>query len=234
MKKTFVTSLLTSIAFVPAALANFSLNIGAIHVSPDESSSYLNVVESVAGLPQNSTQLAVDSNTQLGLTVDYGLSDNWALELVAATPFSHEITLTSSVGAVNGLKVGDTKHLPPTLLAQYHFFSPDNVFRPFVGLGLNYTVFFSEGVNQELIDVLIATGAAGGDDEVSLHLDDSIGVALQAGFNYRLNQNWGIHGTLAWADIDSDAEVRVNDTAVQPIDVSIDPMIVMLGGKFYF
>lgn len=102
-------------------MADFSLNVGAINVSPDDSSSYLNVVETVAGLPQNSSQLAVDSNTQLGLTLDYAFTDNWTLEVVAATPFSHDITLNSTVGAVNGLKVGDTKHLPPTVLAQYHF-----------------------------------------------------------------------------------------------------------------
>ena len=234
MKHTLLTSLLATAAFAPAAMAEFSLNVGAINVSPDDSSSYLNVVETVAGLPQNSSQLAVDNNTQLGLTLDYAFTDNWTLEVVAATPFSHDITLNSTVGAVNGLKVGDTKHLPPTVLAQYHFFSKQDAFRPFVGLGLNYTLFFSEGVNQELTDVLVATGAATASDKVSLHLDDSFGVALQAGFNYQVNQKWGIHGMVAWADIDSDAEVRVNGAAVQPIDVTIDPMIFMLGAKYYF
>ncbi|GAB3031130.1 OmpW/AlkL family protein [Bowmanella dokdonensis] len=234
MKTLFTSAALTAALFAPSVLADFHLNVGAINVSPNDDSSYLNVVETVAGLPQNSSKLAVDSNTQLGLTIDYDLSQNWTLELVAATPFSHDINLDSSVGAVNGLAVGETKHLPPTLLAQYHFGSADQTFRPFVGLGLNYTLFFSEKVDPALTNVLVATGAAQASDDVSLHLDDSMGLAAQAGFNYRINANWGVHAMLAWADIDTDAEVRVNGTNVQSIDVKIDPMIFFLAARYSF
>src|SRR5690554_6662541 len=100
------------------ALAEFSVNVGAISAIPSDSSSSLNVIEGVAGLPTDSTGVGVNNNTQLGLTFDYRLSSSWGLQLIAATPFSHDITGT---GAIDGLKVGKTKHLPPTLLAQYHF-----------------------------------------------------------------------------------------------------------------
>ena len=234
MKSLFTTSALVATLFAPAALADFHVNVGAINVNPNADSTYLNVVETVAGLPQNSSKLDVDSNTQLGLTFDYDLNDNWTLELIAATPFSHDITLDSTVGAVNGLDVGETKHLPPTLLAQYHFMDKQQAFRPFVGLGLNYTLFFSEKVSPALTDVLVATGAASAGDKVSLHLDDSVGIAIQAGFNYRLNDNWGVHAMVAWADIDTDAEVRINGTNVQSAKVNIDPMIFMLGARYSF
>ncbi len=234
MKSLFTTSALVAALFAPAALADFHVNVGAINVNPNADSTYLNVVETVAGLPQNSSKLDVDSNTQLGLTFDYDLNDNWTLELIAATPFSHDITLDSTVGAVNGLDVGETKHLPPTLLAQYHFMDKQQAFRPFVGHGLNYTLFFSEKVSPALTDVLVATGAASAGDKVSLHLDDSVGLAVQAGFNYRLNDNWGVHAMVAWADIDTDAEVRINGTNVQSAKVNIDPMIFMLGARYSF
>ncbi|GGO64021.1 OmpW/AlkL family protein [Bowmanella pacifica] len=234
MKSLFTTSALVATLFAPAALANFHVNVGAINVNPNADSTYLNVVETVAGLPQNSSKLDVDSNTQLGLTFDYDLNDNWTLELIAATPFSHDISLDSSVGAVDGLDVGETKHLPPTFLVQYHFMDKQQAFRPFVGLGLNYTLFFSEKVSPALTDVLVATGAASEGDKVSLHLDDSVGVAVQAGFNYRLNDNWGVHAMVAWADIDTDAEVRINGANVQSAKVNIDPMIFMLGARYSF
>lgn len=234
MQKFTKLAAMTAVLLSAAAQADFHMNVGAIHVAPNEDSSYLNVVESVAGLPQNSSKLAVDSNTQLGLTFDYDLNAHWTLELVAATPFSHDISLDSSVGAVDGLAVGDTKHLPPTLLAQYHFMGQDAAFRPFVGLGLNYTLFFSESVSPALKNVLVATGAAGASDDISLHLDDSFGVAVQAGFNYRINNKWGVHAMLMWADIDSDAEVRVNGNNVQSVDVSIDPLVAMLGARYRF
>ena len=55
----------------------------------------------------------VNNNTQLGLTGTYMFTDNIGVELLAATPFSHEIKLGSAL-------VGKTKHLPPSVYAQYY------------------------------------------------------------------------------------------------------------------
>ncbi|SEA61165.1 OmpW/AlkL family protein [Alkalimonas amylolytica] len=225
-------SAIAAALFSPLALANFSVNVGAINVSPNDDSSYLNVVETVAGLPANSAKVGVNSNTQLGLTFDYALDDHWSVQLIAATPFSHNIKVKGS--AVDGLPVGKTKHLPPTLLAQYNFGSVNADFRPFVGAGLNYTLFFSEKAAPELKDTLVAIGAAQAGDDVSLSLKNSVGIALQAGFNYKLSDNWGLHAMIAWADIDTDAMVKINGANVQPVDVSIDPTIVMVGLRYSF
>ena len=43
--------------------------------------------------------------------------------------------------SAGGAAIGTLKHLPPTLLAQYHFDAPG--FKPYVGAGLNYTRFSS-------------------------------------------------------------------------------------------
>ena len=145
-----VLSALTLAALLAAAPASaeFGINVGAITVAPNDSSSNLNVVEQVAGLPAGSTAVGVSSNTQLGLTLDYKFTPNWSVQLIAATPFSHDINVKGS--AIDGLKVGSTKHLPPTLLAQYHFMPQHQTFDPFIGVGLNYTVFFDEQIDGEL------------------------------------------------------------------------------------
>lgn len=224
-------SAIAAALFSPLALANFSINVGAINVSPNDDSSYLTVVESVVGLPADSAKVGVNSNTQLGLTFDYALDDHWSVQLIAATPFSHKIT---GKGSVDGLAIGKTKHLPPTLLAQYNFGSVNADFRPFVGAGLNYTLFFSEKAAPELKDTLVARGAAEAGDDVTLSLKNSVGVALQAGFNYKVSDNWGLHAMIAWADIDTDAMVKINGDNVQPVDVSIDPTIIMVGLRYSF
>lgn len=144
MAKSIAASLLLAAG---AANAGWHVNVGAINVSPDESSNSLTTVESLTGQPANSVYLGLDSDTQLGLTIDYDYSENIVFELVAATPFSHEISVKSS-GALNGLAVGETKHLPPTLLAQYHFGTAEQKLRPFVGAGINYTIFFEEKAND--------------------------------------------------------------------------------------
>lgn len=48
------------------------------------------------------------------------MTANWAVEVLAAWPFEHDISL------VGGLEVGSTKHLPPTVSLQYHILLDDS------------------------------------------------------------------------------------------------------------
>ncbi len=218
-----------ALSAVPA-FANISVNVGAITVAPNDSSSTLNVVESVAGLPAGSTQVSVNNNTQLGLTIDYKINNNWTAELIAATPFTHDVKVKGS--AIDGLDVGSTKHLPPTLVAQYHFDMGNSNIDPFVGVGLNYTKFFSASASNTLKTTLQARDVTTANDKVDLDLDDSFGLALQAGVNYKINDNWGAHFAVSKIDIDTEANVTVNGASIQKVDVQIDPMVVMVGVRF--
>ncbi len=226
-----IVSLLLAASTAPA-LANWSVNVGAIGVAPQDSSTHLNVVESVANLPTKSTEVAVNSNTQLGITLDYQLNKNWTLELIAATPFSHDVKVKGS--AIDGLSLGSTKHLPPTLLAQYHLDLGDSRFDPFVGLGLNYTNFFKEEVSGELVNTLQALSVTDANDKVELKLKDSWGLAMQAGVNIKLADSWSAHLMLSKMDIDTEGRVLVNDTTIQSVDVSIDPYVWMIGARYSF
>jgi outer membrane protein len=227
MKTTLTAITLVTLLASASAAAEFGINIGAISVAPDDSSSSLNVVEQVAGLPAGSTSVAVNSNTQLGLTFDYKFTPNWSVQLIAATPFSHDIKVKGS--AIDGLKVGKTKHLPPTLLAQYHFMPENQTFDPFVGLGLNYTIFFNEKVDTQLEGALDALNVTGNNDVVGLKLKSSFGLALQAGVNVKLTDSLGLHLMLSKMDIDTSGRVQVNGNTIQQVDVNIDPYVAMVG-----
>ncbi|GGW52786.1 OmpW/AlkL family protein [Alishewanella tabrizica] len=209
-----------------SAQADISVNVGAISVMPSDSSSNLNVVETVAGLPAGSTGVRVNNNTQVGLTFDYKLDKNWGVQLIAATPFTHKMT---GDGAIDGLKIGKTKHLPPTLLGQYYFDLGNSNIQPFVGLGVNYTNFFNTEADEQLVSTLVALGAAGANDPVTIKLKNSWGLAVQAGMNIKLSDNLGIHFMLSKIDIDTTAHVRVNGNTVQSVDVNIDPLVAMIG-----
>ena len=109
---------------------------------------------------------AVDSAASLIISGEYMFSETLGFEILGALPFSHDIKL-----AGGGPKVAETKHLPPTFSLKYHF-PTDGGFDPYVGAGLNYTIFFDEET----------TGALAG---TSLELDPSFGIAAQAGFDCR-------------------------------------------------
>jgi outer membrane protein len=231
MKKSYVAGAFALAFAATPALADISVNVGAIGVMPSDSSSSLNVVEQLAGLTAGSTGVNVNTNTQLGLTFDYKVSPEWTVELIAATPFSHDIYAN---GALAGLKVGKTKHLPPTLMAQYHFPMSSDRFDPFVGVGVNYTWFFSEKVDGALVSALEGLGATTPADDISLALKNSWGYALQAGVNVKLDERWGLHFMVSKMDIDTVGSVKVNGATVQTVDVSIDPVVAMAGIRYTF
>lgn len=150
----------------------------------------------------------VDDNTQLGLTFVYMYNDNVGFEVLAATPFKHDIL-------VGGNVVAETKHLPPTVSAQYYF-NPKTNLRPFVGIGLNYTTFFSDKSDPSL----------GGD----LELDDSFGLAVQAGVDYDINEKWFLTADVRYISIETEATIA----AVGSSDVDINPTVISIGAGFKF
>lgn len=84
------------------------------------------------------SKVGVSNDTQFGLIVSDMLTDSIDVELLASTPFRHE--LTARGGVLNGTRVGHASQLPPTLSVDYHFRTGTR-FSPYVGVGVNYTFF---------------------------------------------------------------------------------------------
>jgi len=87
---------------------------------------------------KDSTGLGLSINDKVLPEVDitYFFSPNLAAELILTVPQKQKIR-------ADGLgQIGTLKHLPPALLAQYHF-TQWSGFKPYVGAGVNYTRFSS-------------------------------------------------------------------------------------------
>lgn len=195
MKTLCIAALIAGATALPAAAQSageWTVGIGAGSVQPKDDNG------TVAG----SLDVEVDGNTRPTLTVEYFLRDNVGIELLAATPFQHDVNI-KGVG-----KVGSVKHLPPVLSVNYHW-DTGSAFRPYAGIGLNYTSFWGEDTQGAL-------------DGADLDLKHSFGLALQAGADWWLNDKSAIRGTLRWIDIDSD--VYLNGSKIG--EVEIDPIAV--------
>ena len=240
MSRSFKVGVLAAavMAVAPAAQAfeagDFIVRGGAVHVAPDDSSDSITLGGN-ALLGNNvgiqDTQVTVDSNTQLGLRGSYMFTDSLGLGLLAATPFKHNIGGTGD-GADLG-KVGETKHLPPTLTLQYYPMHSSSKFQPYAGVGINYTVFFEEKTTDGLTGAVAAEYGSTVAD-TSLDLDDSFGVAVEIGMDYMLSENFGLNAAIWWADIDTDATVTAHFDDGSSVDtdefeVQIDPMVYMVG-----
>ena len=115
--------------------------------------------------------LSVNNKTFPEIDFTYFYSPNMAVELVLTYPQKHDIRS-------NGNNIGTLKHLPPTLSLQYHFTDLGS-FRPYVGLGLNYTRFSSVSFAPAVVAAL----------KPSLE-KDSFGMSLQVGVDVPMGGGW--------------------------------------------
>jgi outer membrane protein len=193
------------------------LRAGAATVDPHEDSSALKLNGATLG-----GQATVDSNTQLGLTGTYMLSDNLGVGLLAATPFEHSVGV-KGLGGLDG-DLADIKHLPPTLTLQYFPLDKSSRLQPYVGAGLNYTTFFDEDLTSQRE----AQGFS------NLELDDSWGLALEAGVDYMLSDSLLLNASVWYLDIDTTATTDLAGAGQVKVDVDIDPFVYMVGLGYKF
>jgi outer membrane protein len=228
LKLSLALAALFAVAVSPAFGAEpgtWKLRAGVGVVAPDSNNL-------TTDLGNDTLVVEVDDGTAVTLSATYMITENWAFDILAATPFSHDITarVIASVDpgfSTNAFKIAETKHLPPTFSVQYHFL-PDGRFQPFVGVGLNWTTFFDTEVDPGLA----AAGITG------LDLDDSFGVAAQVGADWMINDNWLINLDLRWINIESDATLSgtafAPDNAVQIGTVAIDPFVYAINVGYSF
>lgn len=149
--------------------------------------------------------LSVDNKTIPEVDVGYFFTPNIATELILTVPQKQTVS-------INGSSIGTFKHLPPTLLLQYHF-TGLNGYKPYVGAGINYT---------DISKVSLPTGVT---------LDShSWGGALQVGVDIPLDKHWSINFDVKKVYIKTD----VYSTGTSIGTLKLDPMLVGAGVGYRF
>lgn len=210
MKKTILALLMATTAFSCANAAelpkagDFVMRARALGVIPDEDAT-------VTGAVTGNT-VDIDNSLVPEFDFTYFVTNNIAFELIAAvTP--HDVNADNS--SAGPLDLGDVWLLPPTLTAQYHFTNLGNC-KPYVGAGVNYTVFFSEDPGASV---------------TSADYDNSFGPALQVGADYMIDDHWMFNVDVKKIWINTD--VHFNGGAINA-DVDINPWVVGVGFGYKF
>ncbi len=181
-------SLLAACAFLAcsgAALAqkagSWSASVGVTQIAPDVDSGNL----SAPSLP--GTKVDINSNTQITGALNYALTDNIVINTPLGFGFKHKV---SGAGAISGVgAIGTTKALPITVLGQYRFGDANATFRPFVGAGLSYVVFYKETGTAVLTAITNPGGPA-----TTLRFKDKLAPTFQLGAIYNINDRWYVEG----------------------------------------
>lgn len=200
---------------------------GAITVNPKADSGSVKVDQGPLAGTNLGGKATMDSDTQLGLNFAYMFTSHWGIELLAATPFEHDVKLkNTALSAANG-KLGTLKHLPPTLSVVYYPLDSKSAFQPYVGAGINYTWIYDEHVSSGAQQAGFSNFKA----------DNSWGWAAQIGVDYMINDKWMINGQVRYIDISTTATVENNGVAPgtrAKVDVDVDPLVYMVGIGYKF
>ncbi len=166
-------------------------------------------------IPDESANVSIGGNVDIDTSVvpevdlTYFITDHIGVEVIAGvTP--HEVTHKPT-----NLDLGEVWLLPPTVTLQYHF-NPQGKVQPYVGAGVNYTHFFNEDA---------------GPNFSSVSYDDSWGLALQAGVDVQVSDNWYVNFDVKKVDINTDVSF---DNGAATASVDIDPWIVGVGAGYRF
>ena len=181
-------------------------------------------------LPNGSRHtLVVDQAASFTFDVTYMFTEHFGLELLAAYPFTHGVDAKPYAGGK--IRAADVEHLPPTLSLVWYPWANLSSWRPYIGVGMNYTTFLDSDFRNSF---LTAAGLPAG---TKLDLEDSFGPAAVAGIDLHATEHWFLNANIRWMDIDTDAEVKLPITNSKPVEIGtieIDPIVygLMVGYRF--
>ena len=165
------------------------------------------------GIPPGADAETGDATT-LVLVYERLVNPNVGIELALGIPPRIDAKASGSVAFLG--KVLSAKNVAPTLLVNYHFGVPGDSWRPYVGAGVNYTKFV--GITNTL-------GA-------QVSLSDSLGLALQAGVDYALSEQWGLFASVATLKVKTDLVATGSTVLTTTIDFK--PVVYSFGASYKF
>lgn len=187
----------------------------AILVAPNESTSGI-----TPAFPAEHAR--IDNSVMPEVDFTYMLTDHIGTELILATT-KHDADGTSGTTGSIG-RLASTWVLPPTLTLQYHFL-PDAAIRPYVGAGVNYTIYYSEKASSALQSAVGPT---------TVSMKPSFGYALQAGLDVPVTRKWFVNLDVKYIDMGTTARLYTTAIGQQNLQVKLNPLVfgVGIGTKF--
>ena len=223
-----LAGLLAALGATSALAQQNTIRLGLSNVEPRATAS-----DFVSGqfTPPGISLNVLNKNTPF-LSYTREINDRWDVELALGVPPTHDIALKvnnpnlpTSAQALNGQLGSRVRQVAPTLFVNYKFLEKSSPWRPFIGVGINYTRFDQTSVT--------AAGNALNGGATSLSMEDSMGLAAQGGVTYRFDNQWSLSGSIATAQVRS--RITTNTLGIQrTADITFKPRVytIALGYSF--
>lgn len=165
------------------------------------------------GVPAGADATVGDATTVI-FTAERELMPNLGLELVIGVPPKIKAKGAGTVGFLG--EVLSARNVAPTLLLNYHLGAAGDTWRPYVGVGVNYTRFVS--VKSTLAE--------------DVQMEDSVGLAAQVGVDVALSKNWGLFASVAALKVKTDLVAAGSTVLTSTIDFR--PVVYSFGVAYRY
>ena len=196
-----------------AEQGDWLVRLRAITVAPTET-----VSDVLPAFPGGSADIKNAYVPELDFT--YFWTDHIGTELILATS-PHDLVGTGTLAGLG--EVADVMALPPTLTLQYHF-NPNGKVRPYAGVGVNYTIFYSEEASSSLVGAIGAT---------TVDVDDRVGFAYQIGVDFDISDRWFVNADVKYIQIDTTATLNTGGS-INTLEIDLDPIVAGVGIGYRF
>lgn len=210
---TIASLALASAAALACAAARAEDNIVKLGISQYTTHSKTTGISGI-GVPPGADATTGDATTAI-FTYERLVTPNVGVEFVLGYPPTIKANATGSV-AFLGDGVLSAKSVSPTLIFNWHFGEAGDTWRPYVGIGVNFTRFTN-------IKSSLAT---------DVQMSDSWGIAGQVGINYAIDKNWGLFGSIAALKVKSD--LVASGSTVLTTTIDFRPIVYSLGVSYAF
>jgi outer membrane protein len=208
-----------------------TLRFGFTHVQPNSSAT--DATGPFLLGPPSGVSLTVQNQDTAFFSYARSINDNMEVELALGYPPTHDVTAKLNpaivpgyiVSAFQGQVIAKVRQIAPTVFFNYKFGETQSTWRPFVGVGINYTRFDKREST--------ATGNALNGGPTDISLSDSWGLALQAGVSYRLSDKWSLNASVATAQVKTHLTATTAG-AVRSIDIRFRPTVLTLSAGYSF
>jgi outer membrane protein len=193
-----------------ASLNGFYLRGGVGGIILDESADF-----NVGGAPFPNASLSIDPQVTAIVELGYFFSPNFAVSFTGGFPPTIDIIGTGNAAPLG--RLGTTTYGPSTLTAHYHF-DGFGAFQPYIGGGLSFLVVFDS-----------KDGAL-----TNFKVENSVGLALQAGADYMINENWGLFVDVKKGFLRTDSSGLIGGAVPATAKVKLDPWVISTGITYRF
>ncbi|HEM7874444.1 TPA: OmpW family protein [Burkholderia contaminans] len=214
---------------------SITTSVGWLHIAPQGDATPL-TVQSVGGVTVNQqmtgTGAHASSTDTMGITTEYYVTDNLGVAILLGMPLKVNLIGDGTLQKYGTL--GTTRPMPPAIELRYHLFAAASKFRPYLGIGVNYTWFTQvRATNSQFISDSFGPGGS-----ARATLSASWNPVFEIGANYALTKHWSVGTSVNYMPVKTHltlyGQTATGTPVVSTSTLRLNPLSVFLNVAYTF